>query len=164
MGELIFEGILLLFFILMFINGLDIEIYNKQTMARYWPEAVLAIIIGLLIISAVQKYRKLNKAEKTKRSFIEFCKDKNTLKVLLAFLLLIAYAVLITYTGFLPASWLIGCCYAWLLGEKRWLRSIWINLAIVLVLFLIFHSGLGILMPRGQGIFKTFGLFMERIL
>lgn len=164
MGELIFDGILLIFFILMFINGLDIEIYNKQTMARYWPEAVLAIIIILLLISTIQKYRQLLKAEGIQFSFKDIFKNKDDLKVISAFALLIAYAFLITYTGFVLSSWIVGCCFARLLGEKRWLRSILINLLIVMVIFLIFHSGLGILMPRGRGPFLTFGLFLEKVL
>ena len=103
------------------------------------------------------------KKEEGKLSFDHSAFFRDNKKTLIAFGLLIIYAVLMTYIGFVLASIICGICFARLLGEKRIVRSAVANTVIVVILFLIFRVALNIILPRGLGIFKQFTLILESL-
>lgn len=162
MGELIFNAVLIAFFGYMAIQGMSIEIYENQTLSRLWPEAILVVLLALLIASTVKTAAKLKKEGKLHFD-AEMLKNKNTQRTLIGFGLLICYAVLMTYVGFIISSIIIGTCFARILGERRVIRSVIYNAIVVLILFLIFRAGLNIILPRGLGVFKQFTLALESL-
>ena len=63
MGELIFNGFLLIFFAAMLVYSGQIEIWNGHVWARYWPMIILAVGVLLFAIKTWGVFRKLPKEE-----------------------------------------------------------------------------------------------------
>ncbi len=164
MGELIFNILLLAFFVVMFINGTTIETWGEHASAMYWPQTILALLIVLLAVNIVTAYRKIPVEERGLQLKSFTFKVPGVEKLLTAFGLLAAYAILLAYGGFIVTSFVFCVCFSRLLGEKRISRLIIFSASAVLILYGIFLYGLEILLPRGVGFFRTFSLMAESLL
>jgi len=169
LGQLVYSFLLLIMFIFMFwtsINGIAIKIWADQESALYWPLAILGLLVILLFINTINIYRKIPKEErKINLNFknISF-KIITTRKWLIGFLLLGAYVVLLGFSGFIVTSFIFSMCYSRLLGEKRVTRLVINSLMVVSILYSIFAVMLGIILPRGMGLFRSFVIFLESLI
>ena len=161
MGELIFNGAMLAFLAAMLINSSQIVIWQNQYWAKYWPMSLLVVGVILFSIKVAGIWKNLPK-DKLKFSWEIFgFKNKNVQKLLLSFLLLIAYATILPKLGFLLATFFFCIAMEMLLGSKLSGKAVLGALAITVIIYAIFTWGLGISVPRGVGPLYDFGKWLE---
>jgi hypothetical protein len=99
-----------------------------------------------------------------KKEVLEFSiKGIITNKLFIGSVLLIIYSLAISRTGFVVTSFIFFMVYSYLLGEKRILRLIITSALSVALLYFVFNKMLDIMLPRGNGIFRTFAMFLESL-
>ena len=106
MGELVFNGGMLAFFLAMTANCMTVEIWEGYVGARYWPLVLLVIADALFLAKTVGIYRKLPKSE-IKADF-SFMKSAKIHRLLLAFIATIAYVAILEIVGYVIATILYG--------------------------------------------------------
>jgi hypothetical protein len=74
---------------------------------------------------------------------------------------MLVYAAVLDTVGFLVSSVILFLLYSRLLGEKKIKVLLLSSVGCVILLYLIFDVVLGIMLPRGTGIFRTMALFIE---
>ena len=62
---------------------------------------------------------------------------------------IVAYALLVNVAGFMTASFLASTALALIMGWRQWLTLLWINLAGMVVFWLLFRHVLKIVLPSG---------------
>ncbi len=161
--ELIYNGILLVFFIFCyFYVGVTMpKSASTELGADNWPQIILVLLIIFLAINMYKVY-KGNKDIAFKDLFKgfnikSFVKNKLFVGIVLVFLM----ALILDIVGFIPTCFLFIIAYGYLVGEKRILRLILSSIAVTIILYIIFSIGLDIMLPRGYGIFRTFALILE---
>ncbi|MFV0497927.1 MAG: tripartite tricarboxylate transporter TctB family protein [Candidatus Fimivivens sp.] len=131
--------------------------------AAFWPRIILAAMIALLIANIIKGYKE-NKAESFKAfkefKIMAFFKSKLFMGMVLVF----GMAMLMPYIGFMPVCFLFLMAYGALLGERRWVRLFLFSLGITLLLYVLFQGALGIMLARGNGVFRAFALMCEGFL
>lgn len=161
--ELLFNVALLIFFIYCYIYiGIKApEAVKGQMDGAQWPQILLALLIFFIGINIfkVVKNRDKNKKMVLNINLISILKNK----LFLGCAILLSYALILKQTGFLFTSFIGFILYAYLLGEKRILRLFIYSTVCIVVLYIIFGRTLGIMLPRGTGIFRNFALFVESI-
>jgi hypothetical protein len=161
--ELGFNIVLTVFFIYCFfyIGTIAPEPVPGQMDGAQWPQ----MILGLLVILFIVNIAKIIKNKDTrKKEVLEFSiKGIITNKLFIGSVLLIIYSLAISRTGFVVTSFIFFMVYSYLLGEKRILRLIITSALSVALLYFVFNKMLDIMLPRGNGIFRTFAMFLESL-
>jgi hypothetical protein len=161
--ELGFNIVLTVFFIYCFfyVGTIAPEPVPGQMDGAQWPQ----MILGLLVILFIVNIAKIIKNKDTrKKEVLEFSiKGIITNKLFIGSVLLIIYSLAISRTGFVVTSFVFFMIYSYLLGEKRILRLIITSVLSVAVLYFVFNRTLDIMLPRGNGIFRTFAMFLESL-
>ena len=106
MGELIFNGFLLIFFAAMLVYSGQIEIWNGHVWARYWPMIILAVGVLLFAIKTWGVFRKLPKEELKFDIKIFGFKERNIQMLLVSFAWLIFYALILPKAGFIISTFI----------------------------------------------------------
>lgn len=162
MGELIFNGIMLVFFVAMTIYSGSIEIWQGYSGARYWP-MVLLVIADLIFL--LKTYKLLKTLPKEDRKVeLGFIKQKNVQKLLLAFVVTAAYAGIMELVGFVIATFLYAIALSMILGLHKPAKLVLSSFVITMAIYAIFVWGLDIMVPRGQGALYYFGLWLETLI
>ena len=161
MGELIFNGTMLVFFVVMLINSSQIAIWQDHYWAKYWPMMLLIIAVILFTIKVVGICKKLPKDQWKFTWEIFGFKNKNVRTLLLSFLWLIIYAAILPKLGFILATCLLCIGLEVLLGTKLSVKALLGALAITVIVYAIFTWGLRISVPRGVGPLFEFGKWLE---
>ena len=162
MGELIFNAGMLLFLILMTFYSGQIEIWNGDLGARIYPMCLLIIGDVIFLIKTIGVVKNLP-SDKNKRKLFVNMDKKTIIRLLLAFLAIILYAVLMTRVGFFIATALYAAAMSAILGLRNIPKLILASLAITLIIYIIFVWLLGISVPRGAGQLYYFGLWLETL-
>ena len=162
--ELAFNVGLLLFFVYCFIyvGVIAPEKIPGQMDGAQWPQILLGLLVIFLAINIFKVYKNRKDGEAFKINFDIKKIVKNRLFIGSA--LLIVYTLALNLTGFMVTSIIFFMLYSRLLGEKRIKTLLLSSVGSVLILYIIFNTMLGIMLPRGIGIFRTFALFLESII
>lgn len=162
MGELVFNGGMLAFFLAMTANCMSIEIWEGYFGARYWPLLLLIIADLLFAAKTIGVYRKLPK-DAIKVDF-SFMKSKAIHRLLLAFVATIAYAAIMELAGYVIATVLFGMAMGAILGQRNPIKLVLASLVITMVIYAIFVWGLDVMVPRGKAPIYYFGLWLEMLI
>lgn len=151
--EILFNIVLILLssYCIHYVNSsVAATIYTDPLGSAFWPRLLLILLIVLLVINVIQIYRRTPEEKRnldsiTKIDLHAVCQNRLTWGIVL----MLAYAFLLPYTGFLLTSFFMGAGLSYILGEKR--RSVLIIFPLVAVslLFVIFYKGMSIQLPRG---------------
>lgn len=129
--------------------------------AAFWPRLILGLMIILLIVGLVNIIRKKNgvgviTAEGVKGFFKS--------KLLIGMIICVVAGLILPKIGFIPTSFLFLIAFGVLLGEKRPVVLIATGVIATLILYIVFQGPLSIFLPRGVSFFRSFALFMEKLL
>lgn len=134
--------------------------------AAFWPRILLSLLLVLLAINLVQIYLRTPKEERNLSS-IRNLSVKGILgnRVFQGMALFVVYAILLDWIGFIPASFLMGICLSYLLGERRIGVLVLSSFLIVAIVFVLFFKGMSIQLPRGTvPAMRSFSLAIETFL
>lgn len=164
--QLLFNGALALFFIYCFFYvGTIVPENAPGTMsAAQWPQMLLALLVIFLVVNMVNIVKKTPKEERnlstvTSLNFKGLYKNR----LFIGIVLLLVYALILDYLGFVVSTFLFSVAYSYLLGEKRIPRLLLYSFIITVILYVLFQMGLDIMLPRGIGVFRNFALMLESI-
>lgn len=151
MGELVFNGLLVLAFAGLAVYSTTIPISGTDYLARYWPMGILIALIVLILIKMVGIVKKL-KAENTQwKVDLSFLKSAPIIRLVAAFIWLCLYAWLLPYGGYLLTTFFFCMGVMVLLGSRSVGKIILASFLITIVLFAVFSWGLRVSLPRGYG-------------
>lgn len=163
--ELVFNALMLFFFsyCYFYIGATLPPSANTELGAEQWPQIILALLVLMLIINIVKILKNLKTAPAEKQLNVRLLKGFFTSKLFIGILIIFVLVILLGKIGFIPSCILFLIAYSRLLGEKRWHISLICAVVITAILFILFYKGLSIMLPRGEGIFRTFALLLESI-
>ncbi len=157
---------LMLFFMYCYayIGATTIEATNRGLSDAAWPQALITIGIIFFIINIFAIIKNIPKEERNLGYFKQidvssFFKDK----LFVGMLFMLAYSFALDYFGFITSSVAMFAAYGRLLGQKDKKKMIISSLIAVAIFYVVFGMGLGIMLPRGKGIFRTMALFIETL-
>lgn len=164
--QLLFNGAMALFFIYCFfyVGSIAPEPMPGTMDGAQWPQLLLGLLIFFLVINMYNIYKRTPKEERNIKSitgvnYKSFYKNK----LIIGIVILFVFALGLEYIGFILSSFLFSLTYSRLLGEKRIPKLLLYSFLSVVVLYFLFSKGLGIMLPRGVGIFRDFALLLETL-
>lgn len=162
--ELLFNVSLLVFFIYcyFYVGATAPDPVPGQMDGAQWPQIILVLLvifIGINIFKVI-KNKKEGEGYKIEFNFVKIVKSK----LFIGSVLLLVYAYVLDYIGFIFGSISFFMIYSRLLGQKKITKLILSSVICVVILYVLFNTVLGIMLPRGTGIFRNFALFVESIL
>lgn len=161
MGELLFNVLLLLFFIAMGIYATDIRINEETAMARAWPMVMIGAIIVLLLVK-IYKILKVLPKEERKFSFSIFkFNEKGVQKLLLTMIWIFLYITFLPTLGFALATILFFAGMAWLIGARSIPIIVLSAVGVTIVVWAVFVWGLDVYPPRGVGVLEKISIWLE---
>lgn len=125
-----------------------------------WSQILLVLLVISLLVNAYKIVRNSNGNISFKFNFN--LKKFVTNKMFIGSVIMLVYAYVLDKIGFLVGSVILFLLYSRLLGEKRIRVLLLSSVGCVILLYLIFDVVLGIMLPRGTGIFRTLALFIEQ--
>ncbi len=166
--EVLFSAVLIVFFGYCAIDAattLPADVAGELS-AKQWSVSILLLIILFLIINIVQVIRKTPKEERSVAASFKNITLAGMLKsrILWGVVSMVAYAALVDVLGFVITSLIFCTVFCMLLGEKTWWKALIFSLGVTVVLYLIFYKGMGIILPRGTGVFRDFSRSIEKFL
>lgn len=164
MGELIFNGIMLLFFLAMTIYSGSIEIWRGYVGARYWPMLILIFTDIIFLVKVIGIYKAMPAEERKFELKLDLLKNKGVQRLLAGFVITIAYVLLVEKLGFVISTILLGMAVSFLLGQRHFGKNLLINILLTMGVYAVFVWGLKIIVPRGAGIIYKFGYWLEYLL
>lgn len=159
--ELLFNlGLAVFFIYCFFFVGSTVPAAAPDTLGgAEWSKILLVLLIISLLANAYKIARSSGGNISFKFNFN--IKKIITGKMFVGSVIMLAYAAVLDTVGFLVSSLILFLLYSRLLGEKRIKMLLLSSVGCVVLLYLIFDVVLGIMLPRGTGIFRTFALFIE---
>lgn len=162
--ELLFNAGLLVFMIYSFIyiGAIKADPIPGILDAAEYPRILLGLLIMLFVFNIINilKKRKEGETFKIEFDFKKIIKSKLFIGIVLLFL----FGVALDYIGFITGSIVFFMLYSRLLGEKSIKKLAISSIVSVGILYVLFNSMLGIMLPRGTGVFRTFALFLESLI
>ncbi len=165
--DIAFSGILILLNIYLYIYvGLESPAATETELgAAFWPRIILVLMTILLAVNLVKQIR-----ERKNRSEEETAREEKPdvagflrSKLFFGMIIVVVFSVLLPLLGFIPSCILFLVVYGILLGADHYVKLILFSVIITFVLYLVFQSGLQIMLPRGVGVLREFALFVESI-
>jgi hypothetical protein len=159
--ELLFNlGLAVFFIYCFFFVGSTVPAAAPDTLGgAEWSKILLVLLIISLFANAFKIYKESNGNMSFKFNFN--IKKIITGKMFIGSVIMLAYAAVLDTVGFLVSSIIMFLLYSRLLGEKKIKVLLISSVGCVALLYLIFDVVLGIMLPRGTGIFRTMALFIE---
>ncbi|MDF2616098.1 MAG: hypothetical protein K0Q47_753 [Sedimentibacter sp.] len=159
--ELLFNlGLAVFFIYCFFFVGSTVPAAAPDTLGgAEWSKILLVLLIISLLANAFKIYKESNGNMSFKFNFN--IKKIITGKMFIGSVIMLAYAAVLDKVGFLVSSIIMFLLYSRLLGEKKIKVLLISSVGCVALLYLIFDVVLGIMLPRGTGIFRTMALFIE---
>lgn len=136
---------------------------SNELGAEQWPQIILVLLVVSLALNIFKIVKGLKGAQTKDRLNFASLKKFFTGKLFIGIVIIFAFTLILDHIGFIPSCLLFIIAYSRLLGEKRWLINLLSALVISFVLYFIFAKGLSIMLPRGDGIFRSFALLLETI-
>lgn len=164
MGELLFNGLLLVLFIAMFFYSGQIEIWEGYFGARYWPMMLTAFAVLIFAAKTWIIFRKLPKDDRKFSLDIFGFQDKGVQKLLASFLWVCLYAALLPYLGYVLATILLIMGLSVLLGMKGIGKIFLTAVCITMIIYAVFVWGLDTMPPRGVGPLYEISEWLEYLL
>lgn len=164
MGELIFNGLLLVFFTATTFYSGKIEIWQNYYGARYWPMFFLIITDIIFAVKVFTIYKALPADKKGFKLEPSFLKEKGVQRLLTSFLVIIIYVLIVEYLGFFISTILLGMSLSFLLGCKHIVKLLISNLTMTIAIYAIFVWGLDVMVPRGTSFLYYFGYWLEGLI
>lgn len=165
LGELIFNGLLLIFFTAMLISSSNIRILQDDLASRYWPMTLLGAAVLIFAIKVWRIWRNLPKEEGRFHLVETFnLKEPGVQKLLAAITLLVTYVALLPYGGFILATTLFTVGMSYILGTKSIIKSLLTGIGVIIPIYVIFGWGLGVRLPRGVGALFHISLWLESLM
>ena len=162
--EILVSGILAVFFAYCIYNvNVSVPASNPGEMgAAVWPTIILVLLVVCLVANMISVYRKTPADQRNMSSITSLNVGKIVRsKLFWGIVVMAAYALSLDYIGFIVGSFVFCMIYSFLLGQKNPAKLAIFAFIVTAVLFLLFFRGMGIMLPRGMGIFRTFGLSVE---
>ena len=163
MAELLFNALLLVFFIAMVIVGMDIRIVGDYWGARYYPVVLAGIAVILFAVKVARIWIALPKEKRKFSLEIFHFKESGVKRLLIGFALCAAYVLLLPYGGYLLTTFLFGASLSALLGATKIRQFVLAGLGITVPLYVVFCWGLNVLLPRGAGFLYYISLWIETL-
>ena len=165
--KILINGVLAAFFgyCIVYVNG-SVPPSNPGEMgAAVWPTAILVLLVLCLLGNMFKIYKdtpadQRNMSSITSINFAGLFKEK----LFWGIVVMAAYALTMDYIGFIVGSLIFCMIFSFLLGQKNVLRLFIFALIATVVLYLLFYKGMGIMLPRGMGPFRTLALSIESLL
>lgn len=151
MGELLFNGLLLILFIAMFFYSGQIEIWEGYFGARYWPMMLTAFAVLIFAAKTWMVFKKLPKEERTFSMSIFGLKEKGVQKLLASFVLVCLYAALLPYGGYILTTVGLVMGLSALLGMRGLPKMLLAAVCVTMFIYAVFVWGLDTMPPRGVG-------------
>lgn len=165
--ELLLNAVMTVFFAycIFYIQGSTPANVAGEVSGRQWSQVLLALLVVVLVINMIQIYRNTPKEKRNFNSITDI-RLSNIFKSKLfwGMLVLVVYSMTLDYIGFLLGSFIFCIIFTYLLGEKKIVPRVIFSFVAVIVLYLIFYKGFGIMLPRGKGFLRTFALSVEALL
>lgn len=167
--EILFSGILLVIagYCLGYVQiSAASTVYTDPLGTAFWPSTLLCLLMILLVINIVSVYRKTPKEE---RNFncVKNIDIKKILKNRLfwGMVILVVYALLLPYFGFITTTFFLSVAMCYCLGEKRPKVLVIFSFLLVVAVFVIFFCGMSIQLPRGTiPFFRNMAITIEQFL
>lgn len=164
MGELLFNLLLLVFFIVMGGFSMEIRMEGEHTGARYWPLVMIATIILLLVIKIVKIWKALPKEERKFSLSIFKLHEPGIQKLLLSLGWLLLYILTLPYAGYALTTILFFAGMAWLIGARKVPVIVLSSIGVTAVVWAIFVWGLDVHPPRGVGFLEQVSIWLEYLI
>ncbi|MBS6953071.1 MAG: tripartite tricarboxylate transporter TctB family protein [Enterocloster asparagiformis] len=164
MGELLFNGGLLIFFIAMFIYSGQIQIWEGYFGARYWPMMLIGFAILIFAVKTYTIFKKLPGEERKFSLKIFHLKETGVKKLLASFAWVCFYAWLLPYGGYVLSTILFAMGLSWLLGMRSLPKMFLAALAVTAIIYAVFVWGLDVMPPRGIGPIYEFSSWLEYLI
>lgn len=161
MGELVFNGILLVFFLAMTIYSTTIKVWQGFVGARYWPMVILIITVIIFAYKTVHIYKSLPAEKKNFKLNLSFLKDAGVKRLLASFLTVLIYASILEPLGFFLSTIILIMGMAFIIGLRDIGKLLLISFFITLGVYAVFVWGLDMMLPRGTGPIYNFGYWLE---
>lgn len=165
--ELLLNGALTIFFGYSIMNAYATQPAGKagELSGRTWSVGILVLLVAFLILNMVNIWRKTPKDQRNLDSLKSISAKKIfSSNLTWGIVLILAYALLLEYGGFLVTSVILCIISAYLLGERKPWVLILFSLVTVILLYLLFYKGIGVILPRGVGFLRDFSLAIESLL
>ena len=164
MGEFLFNLLLLVFFIAMTAYGFTIKIWGEYWGARWYPMILLIFAVIIFAVKVVRIWKKLPKEQRKFDLSVFGFKDKGVQKLLISFAMLLFYAFIIQYIGYILATIALITGMAMLLGAGKITKVLLAAVVITLLLYGVFTWGLDVRPPRGVGFIYDINLWLESLI
>ena len=167
--EMLFSVILMVLagYCAIYVSGsVSATVYTDPLGAAFWPRFLLIGLIVLLGINLIQIFirtprEKRNLDSITKINLRAIASNRLTWGIVL----IAAYALALSTTGFILSSFVLCLLLSFLLGEKRPAVLIVSAFLTVAIIFIVFYKGMSIQLPRGTVPFlRNFALTIETFL
>ena len=165
--EILVNGILAVFFAYCIYNvQVSVPASNPGEMgAAVWPTIILVLLVLCLIGNMYKIYKDTPADQRNMPSITNINIGKILHEKLFWGIVVIAlYALSMDYIGFIVGSLIFCMIFSFLLGQKNVLRLFLFAFIATVVLYLLFYKGMGIMLPRGMGPFRSFALSIESML
>ncbi len=164
MGELLFNALMLLFFLVMGSYTMDIRIEGEHAGARYWPLVMIGLIVILLAVKIWKIWKALPREERRFSIGIFKLNEPGIQKLLLSMAWLLAYIIALPYTGYVLGTLLFFAGMAWLIGARKVPVIVLSSIGVTAAVWAIFVWGLGVHPPRGVGILENISIWLEYLI
>ena len=164
MAELVFNVLLLIFFIAMTAYGMTIQIWGEYWAARYYPVFLLVIAVILFTAKVIKIWKKLTPEQRKFNLDFLGLKNKDTQRLLIGFALLLAYAAIIPYLGYILSTIALVTALSMLLGAGDIRKALLTAVIITVVIYAIFVWGLSVRPPRGVGPLYNISMWIENLI
>lgn len=125
--------------------------------AADWPRFIIICLVVAISINVISICLK-----KKGGSFSEF-KELFNRKFTYAFFILIMYAFILEYLGFITATFLFVIVFSTLIGLKKISYAVLGAFCSSTAIYVVFQIFLQVTLPRGSGIFREFSIFLESL-
>lgn len=126
--------------------------------AADWPRLIL---IGLVIALSINIVKLLRESKKNAGAEAKKWRELFPPRFIVAFVILVAYSIILEYLGFLPSTFLFVMAFSALIGLRKISHLVLGALCSSVAIYVIFQILLQVLLPRGMGVFREFSIFLE---
>jgi small-conductance mechanosensitive channel len=141
-GDIVFAAIVLLFLFVLILNSGDLPVRSKRLpLLIAW--ITVALTVAELAISVLKQSKRREDNEKAVDS-------KIIKKTVVSIIVMLSIIIFWNLLGFIVASIAVAVGFAFFLGAKNKLGVVIASICVTLALYYVFHSFLGVPLPRGM--------------
>lgn len=136
-----------------------LECQNYKLKSRRLVSIVFFMMLGLYVINALTDYFEVRKAWRKqpacdrpaspKGNLKEFLLSSGIGRMVAIFAVLILYVLCLDRAGFILTTLICSCLIMLVMGERKWYILVFMPIALVVLLYVIFNFGLRVPLPKG---------------